>query len=112
MSEYRIDYELGADLLWVKVNDRDIKKSLNLGDLTVDFGREGDIAGIELLNASKNLVFESDKTPESILEDISDAEIQARYTENGFFMVLRLYSEPIREECAAMMTETGPLVKA
>ncbi len=111
MSDYRIDYEFGADLLWVKIRDSKIKKSLNLGDLTVDFGRDDRIVGIELLNASGNLVFESDRSPERILEDVSEAEIQSRYTENGFFMVLRLYTEPVKEKCIAMMTETGPLVE-
>lgn len=116
MTAFSVTYDHGADLLWVRKQDRDIHRSLTLGDLTVDFDTEGRVAGIELLNASHNMFFadEDIDAAEAVerLEQVSDAAMRERYTENGVFFVVQLFSDQDREHEVAMMTENAPAITA
>jgi len=75
-SEFKIDYDLEEDLLFLYDENRKSQGSVEFGDLIVDLEREGKICGLELFEASKYL---TDLTGRKIgredLEKIQKAKI-------------------------------------
>lgn len=50
----RINYDPKADALYIKLSDEPIQRSDELGkEVIIDYDEEGELAGIELLRASR-----------------------------------------------------------
>ncbi|MDY6771088.1 MAG: DUF2283 domain-containing protein [Candidatus Nanohaloarchaea archaeon] len=113
MTDYRVTYIRNADTLNVKKEGEKIHESLNLGDVTVDFDNEGHVIGIEILNASENIfVVDDELNIDDILNQVNNATIQEKHTENGFQAVLFLYESEDKEERMAMVQQNGPSMMA
>ncbi len=53
--EYRVNYDPLADALYIRVKDGDIVDSVEVReDLIVDFDKNGEVIGIEVINFSKS----------------------------------------------------------
>lgn len=72
-AHFSWDYSERSDILNVRVKGRKTKESAELGDFTVDFGEDGSIVGIEILNASE--FFRLVNIPKEALARIKAAEI-------------------------------------
>ena len=50
-------YDKVADALYIKLSDKKIKESVEIGEgIIVDYGEDGSIVGIEILNYSKKKI--------------------------------------------------------
>ena len=56
MRKLRISYSKEADTLYIRLNDRKVETSDEVSDdVILDFDKDGNVVGIEILNASKKL---------------------------------------------------------
>ena len=80
------DYSEKSDILNVHKAGKKTAGSAELGDFTVDFDKNGNVAGIEIMNASEflNLV----KITREQLENIKEAEILVK--KRGEYMLVCL----------------------
>jgi len=55
--EYRVKYDPLADALYIRVRDGDIVDSIEVREnLVVDFDKNGEVIGIEVINFSKSKI--------------------------------------------------------
>jgi uncharacterized protein YuzE len=55
--EYRVRYDPLADALYIRVRDSDIVDSIEVREnLIVDFDKNGEVIGIEVINFSKSKI--------------------------------------------------------
>jgi len=55
--EYRVKYDPLADALYIRVRDGDIVDSIEVREnLIVDFDKNGEVIGIEVINFSKSKI--------------------------------------------------------
>jgi len=62
MKEYKatnLDYDMRNDSLYIYTKGWKYKGSLDLGDIIISISEDGEIIGIEILDASKNLKFQN-----------------------------------------------------
>jgi len=52
MAEKMMDYDAEEDSFFIYSKDRHVKGSVDFGDFMLDFDDNGNVAGIEILNAS------------------------------------------------------------
>lgn len=108
MNEHTVTYDYGADLLWVN-GSGEIESSVTLGDLTVDFGEDGGVVGLELLNASQGMYFDADEEDTAdLLEQVEEAELVTRKTASGIFLVLKVFDGQGTE--IGLMTASAPRI--
>ncbi|MFB6294928.1 MAG: DUF2283 domain-containing protein [Candidatus Nanohaloarchaea archaeon] len=109
MNEHTVTYDYGADLLWVR-GSREIESSITLGNLTVDFGDDGEVVGLELLNASQGMYFDAgdDEDTVDLLGQVEEAELVTRKTASGIFLVLKVFDQQGQE--LALMTASAPRI--
>ncbi len=63
----KIKYDKETDVMYLKFSDKDIAESLEeKSGVIIDFDKEGNVVGIELINVSKNTA-----SPNSIVYEIA-----------------------------------------
>lgn len=64
----KIKYDKEVDIIYIALSDNEVVESQeNKPGVIIDYDVEGDVVGIEVLNASKN-----NKTPSSIIYEFAD----------------------------------------
>jgi len=115
MTDYQAHYDKGADLLTVRKADSEIKQSIKIGDITVDFDAKGRVVGIESLNASDNLIFD-DRVDEPVdaLMQIEDADLDVKYHENGLTVIAKIVMTDTAQQSPieGMMQTGSPAIPA
>lgn len=91
MAEYYYDEE--QDILNIEL-DRNKHDSIPVGGLVIDLSNEGELAGIEIFNASKNISrytgFEKDQI-ENMLENIEEIDVETK-TNQGMMSIMINFS--------------------
>jgi len=72
-KQFVFDYDDESDSIFIKLKDVKIKGSVDIGDYIIDFTPEGKIAGLEILNLSKNFR----DLPKEI--EFADCSFEVRY---------------------------------
>ncbi|MDY6788656.1 MAG: DUF2283 domain-containing protein [Candidatus Nanohaloarchaea archaeon] len=90
-AEEKLRYRPELDILYYNQGEKS-KNSLDIGNITLDFGRKGQIVGLEIHKASKTL---SDLTGGNIqreqLKKIEDIAIKVNYQQDAAMIVILLY---------------------
>ncbi len=111
MSNMETRYDLDSDCLTVK-EEKDIKQSISLGNMTVDLDSQGRVIGIQLLNASEIIRFSEEVTdPVSFLKNIDKTNLEHRWFEDGSLVVtVEIFQE--REDMVqeGVINSTAPAV--
>ena len=111
LRNLRYDYDKKNDLLYVYKNNSNIYSNVIIGEFHLEFTRDGDIAGIEILNASE-LLKEYD-IPKRILENIDKVDIKVINRKNSLLIFLIIHA--LNEERSATITMNNiesPIMKA
>jgi len=83
----KIDYDYENDSLLVYKEGVKSKKTLDLDDILIDFDENGDVVGIEILNASK--LFNVDKY--DLLKNLIKFEAVGKITKDLITLNIKLY---------------------
>ncbi|MDD5417315.1 MAG: DUF2283 domain-containing protein [Candidatus Nanoarchaeia archaeon] len=83
--KFKFDYNPVADSLYVVDEKKEVKSSLRYGNAVIDFDSEDKIAGIELLNVSKNYNYSK-----SLFKAIKKAKITKKVIQNVLFVLVIL----------------------
>lgn len=117
MTDYKSQYDYGADLLTIKEEDAAIQRSLKIGDITLDFDSDGRVVGMEALNASENIMLpeEIDEDVPELLDRIVEADLAVNYRENSITVVVKILmakeAEEAKEEpVEGLMQTPSPMV--
>lgn len=79
MRRFRFDYDYENDSLFLYDPKSKSKASIEIDDLIVDFNRDKDVAGIELLNATrffKDIRIEGSVVTKKMLKDIQQCKVE------------------------------------
>ena len=80
----KIIYDNEEDILFMS-KGRKVKSSVDIGDFIIDINSEGNICGLEILNATDNLNLTS-----SQLKEIQEASMNINYRPNFVSIILTL----------------------
>jgi uncharacterized protein YuzE len=113
-TEYETRYDLESDMLIIKKKDAKIKRSVSIGNLTVDLDSNEQVIGIQQLNASKIVQFSEEvEYPEEFLQEVQDANIDTQYFEDGsLLLVATVNTEKEGEKIEASLNTQTPSVAA
>lgn len=76
IKETHFDYDRENDSLFIFKKDT-VRGSIDVGNYVVDFTHEGNVAGIEIMNASEVLKNLSVENPEEFLEKIRQVSFKS-----------------------------------
>lgn len=115
MSEYRSEYDRGGDILSIVEEGSTIRRSIKIGDITLDFDADGRVVGVEALNASENIMLPEDveEDPADLLSRIVRADMDVNYRENSITVVATLVmsrGEAPETEIQGRMQTPSPVV--
>ncbi|ADC70061.1 Protein of unknown function DUF2283 [Methanocaldococcus sp. FS406-22] len=99
----KIDYDYENDSLLVYKDGRKSKKTLDLDDILIDFDENGDVVGIEMLNASK--LFNVDKF--DLLKNLVKFEAIGKITKDLITLELKLWILRKKKEIVKESTVKG-----
>lgn len=113
MEKFNIDYDKESDDLFLYAKEKS-KGSLEIGDLILDFDRNGKLVGIEMLNTTKFLsdcVADKEKISKEFLSSLLKCEVEIKQKNNFLFVKINLIGKDIIVPCpinAPIVTETSP----
>lgn len=97
MVDYYYDRE--QDILSIDL-DRNSHSSVPVGGLVIDFTNEGELAGLEVFNASENISMYTDVSLEearSVLENIEDLSLESKMRQGMLSIVVDFKSRKDKE---------------
>jgi len=75
----KFSYSKDSDILYIGVkNSKKIQGSAEVGDFILDFTHDGELVGLEILNASKNIM----KITKRLLSQINKIDFAVKYNSN------------------------------
>jgi uncharacterized protein YuzE len=115
MGNFKIDYDQESDDLFL-FNKEKSKGSVEMGDLIIDFNRDGDVVGLEILNA---IQFLKDSVNESVqqhitkdfLADLEGCDVEITKKNNFLFIKIILRKQNTEISCpinTPMIAEPSP----
>lgn len=113
MEKFNIDYDKESDDLFLYTKEKS-KGSVEIGDLILDFDKNGKLVGIEMLNATKFLndcVAKKEKIPKEFLSNLMKCEVEVKQKNNFLFIKINLIGKGVVIPCpinAPIVTETSP----
>lgn len=102
MAEF--EYKEDLDVLVVESSDYDsYKSSVEFGNFVVDISHEGDVIGVEIIDASENTPLSREE-----LSHITDAEIRVKYHNEYMVVAIFAYTDGSKN----VLSSTVPLATA
>jgi uncharacterized protein YuzE len=104
MAKFEIDYDEEFDDLFVYRKDKKAELSVNLGNFVIDATKNGQIVGIEVMEASSTLSdFIGTNITKSSLEKLEDATIHVNPKDNAIELALILRPKNQEEKRVPML---------
>ena len=109
IKKFKFDYDYENDSLFLYDPNSKSKGSIELDDFIIDFNTKKEIAGIEILNASKffeSLDEEDLKVSKEILKSLEDCKVDIITKNNSFVIKFILFFEGNRKLATSTMIPT------
>ena len=87
-----VDYDAKEDILFLS-RGKKIKDSLDLGNIILDFDQNDNVAGVEILNASKTLSFSK-----KLLSHIQKAMMKVMYRSSSILIIFKIMALDLTEK--------------
>lgn len=100
IKKLKFNYDKVNDLFYTYKEDSQVYSNVMIGDFHIEFNKNGEVIGIEVLNASA--VFSEYQIPGAFLENIK--EINIRIVIRNSLMLICIIINSMNQEKSAMIT--------
>ena len=94
MDEYKFDYSVEDDVLYIQNAVKEVEESVEFSkDIVLDLDKEGRVIGVEIFYASEFLGLFNNEINKEFLDSLKEAYIEYKDFRNIWFIILRLESK-------------------
>jgi uncharacterized protein YuzE len=102
------DYDEVNDLLYIYKKNTKVYSNVMIGDFNLEFTKNGELAGIEILNASG--ILEEFKIHKKILENIRKVDLKVVARGSSLLIFMIIYSDKTKSEATITMNNLEPAI--